>query len=135
MASATLDVAFTAGGRTLQVLAPRAAHGGGLVPWATHYFIGHRPIVVGDSDRRNPRAMRATAGGNQHRLTIRGETALDEIYLLSRMDAALAMAAKATDASVKLIHLDMAGRYSVAAARLDAEPGSATVAAISGPRP
>lgn len=46
---------------------------------------------------------------------------MDKAYLLARMDAALAMAGKAKDAAVKLIHLDMAGRYSVAASRKDSE--------------
>ena len=41
---------------------------------------------------------------------------MDEDYLLSRMHASLAMARKAQDGAVRLIHYDLAGRYCVRAA-------------------
>lgn len=42
---------------------------------------------------------------------------MDQQYFMSRVHASLVLAAKATDSRVRLIHLDLAGRYSVAAAR------------------
>ena len=40
---------------------------------------------------------------------------MDKEYLLSRMRTSMAMALKADNSAVRLIHLDLAGRYSVAA--------------------
>jgi hypothetical protein len=47
-------------------------------------------------------------------------------YWLRRSGAALAMARRATDTKVKLIHFDLAGRYALAAvaARLGTKPKS-----------
>lgn len=41
---------------------------------------------------------------------------MDEAYYLARMRASLAMAHDAAGSAARLIHLDLAGRYSVAAA-------------------
>ncbi|WP_375404818.1 hypothetical protein [uncultured Sphingomonas sp.] len=41
---------------------------------------------------------------------------MDRQYLLSRMNASLIMANKTEDSIARLVHLDLAGRYSVAAA-------------------
>lgn len=41
---------------------------------------------------------------------------MDREYLLARMAASLEMARKADDSIVRLIHYELAGRYSVAAA-------------------
>jgi hypothetical protein len=41
---------------------------------------------------------------------------MDEAYLMGRMRASLEMARNAADAVARLIHFDLAGRYSVAAA-------------------
>lgn len=40
---------------------------------------------------------------------------MDEAYLIGRMRASLAMARKATESAARLIHLELAGRYSLAA--------------------
>lgn len=42
---------------------------------------------------------------------------MDQQYLLTRMRASLTMARKANNAVARLIHLELAGRYSVAAAQ------------------
>lgn len=42
---------------------------------------------------------------------------MDEIYFLGRMHASLAMARNAASSAARLVHLDLAGRYSVAAAQ------------------
>jgi hypothetical protein len=45
------------------------------------------------------------------------EPAMDQQYFLGRMEDSLAMAWAAKSARAKLVHFDLAGRYSVAAAR------------------
>jgi hypothetical protein len=47
----------------------------------------------------------------------RHEAAVDEAYFLARMRAAHAMAETAADAVAKLVHIELAGRYSIAARR------------------
>lgn len=43
------------------------------------------------------------------------EFAMNETYLWSRMRASLAMARRAEGSAARLIHLELAGRYSIAA--------------------
>ena len=43
---------------------------------------------------------------------------MDEAYLIGRMRASLAMSRNAVGSAARLIHLDLAGRYSVAAQRV-----------------
>ena len=47
--------------------------------------------------------------------------AMDEDYLIERAKASLAMARRAAGSAARLVHFDLAGRYVLAAARL--EPG------------
>jgi hypothetical protein len=56
-------------------------------------------------------ARRTLARGARH------EAEVDEAYFLGRMRAAHAMAEAAADAVAKLVHFDLAGRYSIAARR------------------
>lgn len=42
---------------------------------------------------------------------------MDKNYFLSRMNASLEMARKAENSAIRLIHYELAGRYSVAALR------------------
>ncbi len=64
---------------------------------------------------------------------------MERDYFLSRIMASMEMADKAADASVRLIHLDLAGRYSVAAAVAASLDGSITrdrgPGHIDGPHP
>ncbi len=48
------------------------------------------------------------------------ELAADRDYFAGRMRASLAMAEAATNSIAKLIHFDLAGRYSIAAAKAGA---------------
>lgn len=45
------------------------------------------------------------------------ETVMDEEYLIGRARASLEMARRAANSTARLIHFDLAGRYSLAAAR------------------
>ena len=47
---------------------------------------------------------------------------MDQMYWLLRKRASLAMARKSTSAEARLIHLDLAGRYSVRAANSGEPP-------------
>jgi hypothetical protein len=47
---------------------------------------------------------------------------MDQMYWLLRKRASLAMARKSTSAEARLIHLDLAGRYSVRAANSAERP-------------
>jgi hypothetical protein len=47
---------------------------------------------------------------------------MDEAYYIGRMHASLAMAHNAVASAAKLIHFDLAGRYSVAAAMAASDP-------------
>jgi hypothetical protein len=47
---------------------------------------------------------------------------MEQRYWLSRKRASAAMARKATSAEARLIHLELAGRYSIRAAHSGAEP-------------
>ena len=51
---------------------------------------------------------------------------MDQMYWLLRKRASLAMARKSTSAEARLIHLDLAGRYSVKAASAGEIPQLAT---------
>lgn len=48
---------------------------------------------------------------------------MDQAYLIDRMRASLAMARTATESAARLVHLELAGRYSLAAGTECAEPG------------
>lgn len=48
---------------------------------------------------------------------------MDQAYFIDRMRASLTMARAATESAARLIDLELAGRYSLAAATDCAEPG------------
>lgn len=48
---------------------------------------------------------------------------MDRAYFLCRMQASLAMAQRAKESAARLIHLELAGRYSLAAGFSTEEPG------------
>lgn len=56
-------------------------------------------------------ARRAVGRGARH------EAEVDEAYFLGRMRASLANAEASADAVAKLVHFDLAGRYSIEARR------------------
>jgi hypothetical protein len=59
-----------------------------------------------------PRVARGSPG-----CAARHASEVDEAYFLGRMKASQAMAEAAGDALAKLVHFDLAGRYSIAARR------------------
>lgn len=55
------------------------------------------------------------------------EIEMDKDYYLTRMSASLDMARNAANSKVRLVHLDLAGRYSVAAAVEDHRSRSVSI--------